>query len=240
MAVPVRGGAGASAARQGQAERTVEVARQHRRALWVMPVVTVIAVVLGSEIAGKSTWWFGTLIGSVIFLVALRRVYRRTSVSWKVGAAGERRTARMLGGLPGWVVLHDRAIPGSRANLDHLLIGPAGVFYADSKNWTSKRSQLRVQGGELWYGRYSQTRALQTVRWEADQASRALGVPVEALVVVHGAAVPGGSVMLEGVTVIPAKRLRRTVANRGPALGFDQYRVQQLAQQAERAFPPAA
>jgi hypothetical protein len=236
MAVPVRGGAGASAARQGQAERTAEIARQHRRALWVLPVVTVLAVVLGLSIGGP----IGAVVGLVVFGIGLRRTYRRSSVSWQVGAAGERRTAKMLGGLPGWVVLHDRAIPGSRANLDHLMIGPAGVIYADTKNWGSKKSQLRVQGGELWYGRYPQTKALQTVRWEADRASRELGVPVEALVVVHGAKVPGGSVMLEGVTVIPAKKLRRTVANRGAAYGFDPFRVQQLAQQAERVFPPAA
>ena len=237
MAVPVRGGAGASAARQGQAERAAEIARQHRRALWVLPVVTVLAVVLGLSIGGP----LGAVVGLVVFGIGLRRVYRRSSVSWSVGAAGERRTAKMLGGLPGgWVVLHDRAIPGSRANLDHLLIGPAGVLYADTKNWGSKKSQLRVQGGELWYGRYPQTKALQTVRWEADRASQALGVPVEALVVVHGAKVPGNCVMLEGVTVIPAKKLRRTVSNRSAAFGFDSVRVQQLAQPAERTFPPAA
>jgi len=35
--------------------------------------------------------------------------------------------ARLLGplGRQGWVVLHDLAVPGSRANLDHLVIGPA-------------------------------------------------------------------------------------------------------------------
>ncbi|MGH8932025.1 MAG: nuclease-related domain-containing protein [Egibacteraceae bacterium] len=35
----------------------------------------------------------------------------------------------------GWVVLHDLAIRGSRANIDHLLIGPPGVVVIDSKRW---------------------------------------------------------------------------------------------------------
>jgi hypothetical protein len=44
------------------------------------------------------------------------------------GAAGERRTARLLSPLErqGWAVLHDLAVHGSRANLDHLVIGPVG------------------------------------------------------------------------------------------------------------------
>jgi Nuclease-related domain len=47
-------------------------------------------------------------------------------VAWRRGAAGERRTGRLLGPLErhGWVVLHDLAVPGSRANIDHLVIGP--------------------------------------------------------------------------------------------------------------------
>jgi hypothetical protein len=50
------------------------------------------------------------------------------TVAWRRGAAGERRTARLLGPLErrGWAVLHDLAIPGSEANIDHLVIGPGG------------------------------------------------------------------------------------------------------------------
>jgi Nuclease-related domain len=34
----------------------------------------------------------------------------------------------------GWAVLHDLAVPRSRANIDHLVIGPGGVFVIDSKH----------------------------------------------------------------------------------------------------------
>ncbi len=59
------------------------------------------------------------------------------TAAWRRGARGERRTARRLRPLlrAGWTVLHDVAIPGSRANGDHLLIGPPGVFLVDSKAW---------------------------------------------------------------------------------------------------------
>jgi hypothetical protein len=56
---------------------------------------------------------------------------------------GERRTARLLGPLKqhGWAILHDLAVPGSRANIDHLVIGPGGVFVVDSKQY---RGRLRL------------------------------------------------------------------------------------------------
>jgi hypothetical protein len=40
--------------------------------------------------------------------------------AWRRGAAGERRTARLLAPLQrhGWAVLHDLAIPGTAANID--------------------------------------------------------------------------------------------------------------------------
>ena len=65
--------------------------------------------------------------------------------AWQRGATGERRTARLLDPLArhGWAVLHDLAIPGSRANLDHLVVGPGGVFVIDSKHY---RGRLELDG----------------------------------------------------------------------------------------------
>ena len=36
------------------------------------------------------------------------------------------------------VPLDDRRIPGSRANIDHIAVAPAGVFVIDSKKWAGK------------------------------------------------------------------------------------------------------
>src|SRR5688500_611754 len=68
--------------------------------------------------------------------------------SWERGAEGESATARVLAALPpDWVVLHDLRWPGRRfANIDHLVIGPGGVFVVDSKNWTGR---VAVDGGVL-------------------------------------------------------------------------------------------
>jgi hypothetical protein len=70
------------------------------------------------------------------------------------------------------VVLHDLAVPGSAANLDHLAIGPGGVFVIDSKQY---RGRLRLDAvGKLWHGRYSLAPALGAASWEADQAALVL------------------------------------------------------------------
>ncbi len=55
--------------------------------------------------------------------------------AWATGAAGEERVAEVLAGVPGIDVLHDRRVPGSRANIDHIVIGPSGVFVVDAKKY---------------------------------------------------------------------------------------------------------
>lgn len=76
----------------------------------------------------------------------------RSAASWERGAEGERATAALLDRLTayGWVVLHDLAWPGRpRANLDHVVIGPGGLFVIDTKNWSGI---VKVRDGVLWQG----------------------------------------------------------------------------------------
>ena len=72
----------------------------------------------------------------------------RSAAMWERGAAGERATANALRTLPdSWVVLHDVRWPGRPfANIDHIAIGPSGVFVIDSKNWSGK---VRLVDGVL-------------------------------------------------------------------------------------------
>ncbi len=240
-----RSGAGASAGRMGEAARTAERAAQHRRARVLLPLLAAAAAVVGSAVGSLTNWQLGLVAALVVVGLGVRRLYRRSHNSWAVGAAGEARTAKLLAPLVRRghaVVLHDRAIPGSRANLDHLAFTAAGALYVDTKNWTSDKSQLTVQGGTLRYGRYDQTRALQTVVWEAEQAARALGVPVRPVVAVHGAKVPAprGRLELGGVTVVEAKRLRGLLRSLPPQPGWDSARRTAVGQLAERTLPPAS
>src|SRR5215204_2523119 len=115
----------------------------------------------------------GLVVGALAAMAAgwgLRFRPSPDAVAWRRGAAGERRTARLLDPLQrhGLVVLHNLAVPGSRANIDHLVIGPGGVFVIDSKDY---RGRLQLDGsGRLWHGRYSLSATLRAVDFEADRA----------------------------------------------------------------------
>jgi hypothetical protein len=198
------------------------------------------AGVLGSLLAP----WLALVLGALAAVAAgwaLRFRPSSDAIAWRRGAVGERRTARLLAGLErqGWVVLHDLAVPGSRANLDHLVIGPGGVFVIDSKRY---RGRLQLDPtGQLWHGRYPLAAALRAVSFEADQAARVLpdpGVAVVPIVAVHGAQVPWGKIVMDGVPVVSARRLPSMLRQLPAVLGPE--RVTALANQARIRFHAAA
>jgi hypothetical protein len=160
--------------------------------------------------------------------------------NWQRGARGERRTARHLDRLTrhGWVVFHDLAVPDSRANADHLIIGSAGVFLVDSKNWRGRL--VFAPDGTLWHGSYPLTATLATIGFEAQAITDALAVPglaVEPLLVVHGSTIPWGEQYLGGVAVLSARRLVATFLALPPL--FTDQQVIQVAQRAMTHLRPA-
>lgn len=60
--------------------------------------------------------------------------------AWATGAGGEERVAEVLAKhLDGRaVVLHDRRLPRSRANIDHIAVAPSGVWVIDAKRYKGK------------------------------------------------------------------------------------------------------
>ena len=81
--------------------------------------------------------------------------------AWDNGADGERAVARRLDALidRGVIALHDRRVPGSSANIDHIAVGPSGIYVMDAKYRETGRVQLRRAGGifrpappQLWIG----------------------------------------------------------------------------------------
>jgi len=237
------GRAGGSAHARWRRLRAAEWAAWTRTLPWRVAVTLGIAVagaVLGRLLAPR----FGLVVGLLAAMAVSWGLRFRPSpdaVAWRRGAAGERRTARLLGPLErqGWAVLHDLAVPGSRANLDHLTIGPGGVFVIDSKQY---RGRLRLDpSGRLWHGRYLLARTLQAVSFEADQAAQVLpdpGVAVLPIMAVHGAQVPWGKVVVEGVPVVPAQRLPSMLRDLPAVLGPE--RIAGLADQARVRFHAAA
>ena len=95
--------------------------------------------------------------------------------------------------------------------------------------------------GRLWHGRNPLAPTLQAVSFEADQAAQVLpdpGVVVVPIVAVHGARVPWGKVVTDGVPVVAARRLPSMLRALPAVLGPE--RVAGLADQARIRFHPAA
>ncbi|MEV5601914.1 nuclease-related domain-containing protein [Streptomyces sp. NPDC052299] len=157
--------------------------------------------------------------------------------NWALGLAGERSTGRRLNTLrrQGWRVLHSVQWP-SGSDIDHLVIGPSGVFTINSKCH---------RGKTVWYGDHAitvnraPTRYIVVSEHEARRTSRALSdhcgflVPVRPVIAIVGAArlsvknaappvlvIDGATVhtVLSGLApVLPPERVERTfsVARRG-------------------------
>jgi hypothetical protein len=176
VAVRVRtsvGRPGGSAHAQWRRMRAAEWAAWIRSLPWRVAATlgtAAVGAVLGSLLAARLALVLGGL-AAVTAGWALRFRPSPDAIAWRQGAAGEQRTARLLAALErqGWVVLHDLAIPGSRANIDHLVIGPGGVFVIDSKHY---RGRLQLDpSGRLWHGRYPLAPTLGAVSFEADRAA---------------------------------------------------------------------
>ena len=62
----------------------------------------------------------------------------RSAATWERGAAGGPATANALKAMDdAWVVLHDVRWPGRPfANIDHIAVGPGGVFVITSQSWS--------------------------------------------------------------------------------------------------------
>jgi hypothetical protein len=164
--------------------------------------------------------------------------------NWRRGAEGERTTAQLLAPLThvGWVVLHDRRIPGSGANVDHLVIGATGVWVVDSKAY---KGRIKVMGdGRLWYGRKCLDDVLRTARWAAGAVEVHVGAElaitgllVRPALCIHGAKVPGAPLHFDGVILATPATLLRYLADGEPTLDDDN--VDRLAAVAEETLPPA-
>jgi len=79
---------------------------------------------------------------------------------------GESALAVTMGplGADGYYHLDDRRLPHSTANLDHVLLGPAGVFVVDAKNWTGR---IQIDGKSLRQGDRRRDDHLERVRAQA-------------------------------------------------------------------------
>ncbi|MDP4501494.1 nuclease-related domain-containing protein [Nonomuraea turcica] len=195
--------------------------RLRNRLLAAVGVALVVGFLVGD-------WRVGVTAGVVAAI--LEAVYRARSNSsvpaWRRASVAERRTEAQLRKLErlGYRTLHARAIPNSEAQIDHLVVGPTGVYAVDSEKW-DKRLPVRVQmGKKLFHGPFDQKARLNEAKWEASQAgeliSRSFGreVSVVPSLAIYGPAVPWKIMTIRGVDVYQGDRARKWITKRERAL----------------------
>jgi nuclease-like protein len=199
---------GASARTEYRRRRAGELTGWIAGLPWRLAVVAVAALA-GQQLATRTgllaPWLAALAVGGG---VAWRLRFRASQPTraWRDGARGERATARRLRRLErcGYTVLHDLAMPGSRANLDHIVIGPSGVFVIASKRYRGRLHQ--TPDGMLWHGHYPLAQALATLWWEARLVGDTLGtdpqVPITPLLVIHHATIPWGGLVVADIPVV--------------------------------------
>jgi len=108
----------------------------------------------------------------------------QSTMAWAKGAEGERKLARCLTDSLSDVaiVLHDRKVPNTRGNIDHLVVASNGIWVIDAKNYAGKVEQ-RDKGGwfstnnQLYVDGRNQTKLVAGLEWQV-QAVRAVLAPV--------------------------------------------------------------
>ncbi len=100
--------------------------------------------------------------------------------AWAEGAAGERDLAEALAKVEGIRALHDRRMPGTRANIDHIVVAPAGVFVIDAKRYEGL-IRIRGVGGllkheqRLYVGGRDCSKLAAHMGWQVETVAGALG-----------------------------------------------------------------
>lgn len=177
----------------------------------------------------------------------------QSTKAWATGARGEEVLGKRLDGLTarGIHVLHDRRIPPTRANIDHIAVGPSGVFVIDAKKYVDARPSLRVEGGlfrprteKLMVGSRDRTNLVDGVLKQVDLVRSALedvdlgGVPVHGVLCFVQADWPliGGDFTIAGIGVLWPRKAAERLQKPGH---IDGVTAQRIHRSLAATFPPA-
>jgi hypothetical protein len=235
------------------------LAADPRLPMWIRRAA--ISAVVGIIILIWQNWRWGLTAAALVAIIDT--IYHSKTMSLIPAAArvtsAQRRTRRRLYLVrpSGYLAVHARAIPGTESVIDHLVIGPGGVFALDSERW-DRRLPVRTvasdsaAGPVLYHGPFSQKERLAHARWEAAQASRLLSadlgreITVHPAMVIYGPTIPWRVATLRGVDVFAGRSVGEYLRGRGRAsrsrkgegaLGWEQ--AGEIFNAAQRALPHA-
>ncbi|MGH2635682.1 MAG: nuclease-related domain-containing protein [Actinomycetota bacterium] len=195
-----------------------------RHRLRLMSLTAVLFVAEAFLLALAGFWWWPL---SVIALVPVYLLARATvlggpldPVALRSGIRGEVRVAGLLAELEpdGYRVLHD--VDLGRGNADHVLIGPAGVFVIETKDWGGRFYPRR---GRLMFNNRRADDVVGQVTTAALEIRRRLelagiDVWVQAVIASTRAKVSASPIRLGHITAVDASGLPAFVRGRKATL----------------------
>jgi hypothetical protein len=185
-------------------------------------------------------------------------VYRALTVepqstrAWAQGGRGERALGGFLEGLHDdetVIVLHDRRIPRSRANIDHVAITRTGVYVIDAKNYTGEVRRIDKGGWfstdlHLYVGRHDCTKLLAGMTKQVEAVRSAVGQLEELELKINPAlcfvaaewSLFTRPFFIEGIWIGWGKALAQRLTASGP---FVPEQIGSIARRVAEALPPA-
>ncbi len=168
--------AGASA--QARYERGRQQHAERIRRGWPLLVGVTLILMFGTYLVVQAMInpiWGGVaaLFVGLAMMIAIDRL--DLAKSWRIGAEGERKTASYLAGLEeaGFIVRHDRRVPGYGGNVDHIAVGPTGVWVVETKSYRGRvevycdRLEVNDQPRDRSSTRSTRKRSRCRSRWES-------------------------------------------------------------------------
>lgn len=173
--------------------------------------------------------------------------------AWLEGAKGEAKNAarlqKHLDG-SGVILLHDRRLPGSRANIDHLAIGPGGVTVIDSKNYKGK-VRVERRGGllskrtsHLMINGRDRTKLIDGVKRQVEAVTEVIRAEELGSADIRGCLCMTNyenvplleKLEIDEISIFATKRTAKLCRRKGPLGERD---IEVLARQLAEVFPPA-
>ena len=203
------------------------IAADPRLPIWTRrAIVSLLALLI---ISLWQDWRVGLTAAALVSIADT--IYHSKTMSMIPAAArahsAQRRTKRRLfvARAAGYMAVHARTVPGTDSLIDHLVIGPGGVYALDSERW-DRRLPVRTvasdsaAGPVLYHGPFSQKSRLAHARWAAAQAAKLLSaelgreIEVRPAMVIYGPTVPWAVANLRGVDVFSGRKAIRYFASR--------------------------
>ncbi|HLB22090.1 MAG TPA: nuclease-related domain-containing protein [Solirubrobacteraceae bacterium] len=188
--------AGDAASRAPGQHARATVVRLRLRTIVTLGVLAVATAALGRAFGLHDVRFLASEVALLAVIFAISRYVLPLVERRDRGASAEEHVGRLLEQLPAssWRVIHDASF--GHGNIDHILVGPAGLFTIETKSHPGPVRVGRVHGATI-----------RQAHAQRDAVQRVVDMPVEPLLVYSRAWVDRPLARRKGVRVLPARVL---------------------------------